>query len=434
MKTVLIVTYYWPPAGGPGVQRVLKFAKYLPEFGWRPVILTVKKGEFFALDPSLEQEAQGITVYRSGILEPGNLYRKLSGMRTEDPIPVGVLEKPPTGLGQKISHAIRRNLFIPDAKIGWYPFGVHLGKKIIRREKPDLIFSSSPPPTVHLIARTLAKTFRLPFVADFRDPWTDIYYYAINPRCSLTEKLDKRLEAKVMRDASALIFISEMDKERYCSTNNQKCYYIPNGYDELDFQNITIEENPPLFIITHLGSLNFGRFPKELFDALQELKGTHPQIFNHLKIRFIGNVEAQVKSFIHHNGFDPYVEYRGYLPHNQALQIAARSNLLLLVNVKSPDSKRIVAGKTFEYLRLRKPIIAITPPDGELARLLNKFQRTYIIDFGEIELLKKALSHEFKLWKKKEHLSTNLPKPIQHFNRKYLTEKLAGIFNKMILK
>ncbi len=434
MKTVLIVTYYWPPAGGPGVQRVLKFAKYLPAFGWRPVILTVKRGEYFALDPSLEQEAQGITVYRSGILEPGNLYRKITGMRTEDPIPVGVLEKPPTSLGQKISHAIRRNLFIPDAKIGWYPFGVHLGEIIIRREKPDLIFSSSPPPTVHLIARTLAKKFRLPFVADFRDPWTDIYYYAINPRCPITEKLDKRLETKVMRDASKLVFVTRKHLEQTCKDVLKKCVHIPNGFDEADFKDIPITHSGDKFVLTHMGSLNYNRAPVEIFTAVSELiteKAIEPSRF---KLQFIGTFDNYILQLIENYKLQNVVEFTGYLEHREALKTAARASALLLVNFKSPVSQNIIVGKTFEYLRLNKPVIALTQPESELSHLLKKFPHTYVINFNNVQETKKAICTEYNKWLKGDTPLLQNTALVYSFERKHLTQKLADVFNELVNK
>ncbi len=432
MKKVLIITYYWPPAGGPSVQRVLKFAKYLPEFGWEPIILTVEKGEFFAIDPSLVKEVNDFKVYRSRNWEPGFIYRKLSGMKQNEPIPVGVLEKPAQKWGQKLSHWIRRNIFIPDAKIGWYPHAVHLGKKIIKNNHPHIIFSSSPPPTVHLIARTLSHKFNLPFIADFRDPWSDIYYYKIHPRLSIAEKLDRQLEQKVFRDADHLIFISNQDLQTYCSNNSSKCHYIPNGYDETDFQEINIIKKTYQFIITHLGSLNLSRFPEELFKALNTIRKTQPQMLHNLRIRFIGTVDSQVKAMIQKMGFAEHVEYLGYLPHKEALQKAAESSILLLVNVKSPDSKRIVAGKTFEYLRLRKPIIAITPPEGELAQLLSNFERMYCTDFGDANSIQTALLREYRLWNTGQVLPTELPEEIKQFERRYLTGRLADVFGNII--
>jgi hypothetical protein len=178
MKKVLIITYYWPPAGGPGVQRILKFAKYLPDFGWQPLVLTVSKGEYPALDKSLYKEIpQEAEVFKTKSFEPNLLYKKFVGLDQDASIPISVLSEEKSSLKKSLAHWIRINFFIPDAKIGWQPFAITEGKRIIENHQPDIIFSSSPPPTVHLIARRLKKYARLKWVADFRDPWTDIHYY-----------------------------------------------------------------------------------------------------------------------------------------------------------------------------------------------------------------------------------------------------------------
>ncbi len=431
MKKVLIVTYYWPPAGGPSVQRVLKFAKYLPEFGWQPIVLTVHKGEYFAIDPTLNTEIQNIPTYRSFNLEPGSLYRKMTGMRPEEPIPVSILEKPSRTFMQKITHGIRRNLFIPDAKIGWFPFAIHKGKQVIHQEKPELIFSTSPPPTVHLIAARLAHKFQLPFVADFRDPWTAIYYYQLNPRWKCTEKMDRMLERRIMRQAHHLTFTTRLDVEFYQARYHlgNKCTYIPNGYDEEDFQNIQIENTPEQFIIAHMGSLNYSRIPIELFQALKTAIANQEVNPHHIRLQLIGNVDEAVKAAVDNYHLTPLVEYVGYLPHRQALQLAARASVLLLVNFKSQVSKKIIPGKLFEYLRLRKPIFAISPSDGEVARILNNIERSYVADFDQTSPIYSGLIREYNYWQSGDFINPAIPPAVKQYDRKILTNQLAQIFN-----
>ncbi|MCK4715587.1 MAG: glycosyltransferase, partial [Candidatus Marinimicrobia bacterium] len=210
MKKVLIITYYWPPAGGPGVQRVLKFAKYLPEFGWQPIILTVKNGEYPAIDNSLQKEIPAnCKVYNTFSIEPNFVYKKFTGMGSDEKIPTAVLAAENTNWKKRLANWIRLNLFIPDAKIGWIPFAVRKGKKIIKAEKPDIIFSSSPPPTVHLIARKLAKWSGIKWVADFRDPWTDIYHYNDVKRSAWSLNRDKDKEKEIVTSADEIITVSQ---------------------------------------------------------------------------------------------------------------------------------------------------------------------------------------------------------------------------------
>ena len=227
LKKVLIITYYWPPAGGPGVQRVLKFAKYLPEFGWQPIILTVENGEYPAIDESLLKEIpQGIKVYKTKSFEPFTIYRKFFSDKKNQPIPVGILAQSGGSLKKRIANFIRLNFIIPDAKIGWKFSAVKEGQKIIDLEKPDLIFSSSPPPTTHLIAKTLAKRNKIKWIADLRDPWSKIHYYQ-NNRLAIANKLDERIEHKTLSASNKVITVSE-NFAKLISVEKNKIELIPN--------------------------------------------------------------------------------------------------------------------------------------------------------------------------------------------------------------
>ncbi|MFC1887722.1 group 1 glycosyl transferase, partial [Candidatus Cloacimonadota bacterium] len=207
MKKVLIITYYWPPAGGPGVQRVLKFAKYLPEFGWQPVILTVLDGEYPAYDIELKEEIpKGIKIFKTSTIEPFVLYKLFFGMRTDTHLSTHVLDTMKNkSYKQKISQLIRANLFIPDARIWWYLFAVKKGIKLVKNEKIDLIMSSSPPQTTHLIAKKIAQKTGKKWIADFRDPWTDYFRIKDLPRIGLIKKLDKHYEHSVLRNADTVV-------------------------------------------------------------------------------------------------------------------------------------------------------------------------------------------------------------------------------------
>ena len=211
MKKVLIITYYWPPAGGPGVQRVLKFAKYLPEFGWEPYILTVKYGEYYAIDDKLLDEIpENLQVYKTSAFEPYNLYRKVLGKSKDKSLPVYILNtSKKDSLLERISKWIRVNLFIPDPRMFWLPFAASKGEKIIKEKNIDLIFTSSPPHTVQLIGKRLSKITGKPWVADFRDPWTKAFWFSEIKRTSFSAKINKSMEKGVLDSADALTFISD---------------------------------------------------------------------------------------------------------------------------------------------------------------------------------------------------------------------------------
>ncbi|MBD3223796.1 MAG: glycosyltransferase, partial [Caldithrix sp.] len=269
MKNVLIISYYWPPAGGPGVQRVLKFARYLPEQGWRPIILTVSRGAFPAIDNSLTTEVpDDCVVYRTANPEPDQWYNRLTGARKDTALPVGVLAKDKQGWKQRLAFWLRLNLFIPDAKLGWKPFAVHAARKIIKNHRPSVIFSSSPPPTVHLIARKLSKRYHIPWIADFRDPWTNIHYYQ-NRRSRLSQWIDRRLEQKVVRDSTKAITVSPPFARLIAGNQADSMHIIPNGFDASDFDDEAPQASA--FRLVYVGGLNANRFYPQVFNTLHTL-------------------------------------------------------------------------------------------------------------------------------------------------------------------
>ena len=223
MKKILVITYYWPPAGGPGVQRILKFAKYLPEFGYKPIILTVKNGDYPANDYSLMKEIPDkIKVVKTKVLEPYNLYRKILGKKPETKIPVAILaQKKNLSKKEILMHWIRKNIFIPDARIAWNYHGFLKAQEIIRKDKIEMVLISSPPHSIQLIGYRLKKKFDLPLICDFRDPWTDIHYYENLNRLSLSKKIDQMFEKKVIDCCDRLITVSPALKRYFLKKNKE---------------------------------------------------------------------------------------------------------------------------------------------------------------------------------------------------------------------
>lgn len=235
-KKVLIITYYWPPAGGPGVQRVINFVKHLPKNGWEPIVLTVKDGEYPAVDDSLNLLlSKKLKVVTTKSLEPFNLYKRLIGKKKDHKIDTYILNQKKTRLSQRIMKWIRLNIFIPDARIGWYPYAVRKGKKIINEERIDLIYTCSPPHSLQLIGKRLSKYTKIPWVADFRDPWTSLVAYQGQDRSILTMKIDTKLEGSVLQQADHLIVTCKGLKQEFIKANNipeDKISVITNGYEK----------------------------------------------------------------------------------------------------------------------------------------------------------------------------------------------------------
>ena len=433
MKKVLFITYQWPPAGGPGVQRVLKFVKYLPQMGWQPLVLTVKNGEYPAIDESLINEIpDNIKVFKTASFEPNRMYKKFVGMKNDEHIPTAILAEKDKNRKQQLAAWIRLNLFVPDAKRGWLPYALKQGQKIIREEKPDLIFSSSPPPTVHLIGRNLARKSSLRWVADFRDPWTDIHYYEKLNRLKPVEKYDRALELSVLKEAQRVICISKRDIEFDFGRKvaPEKCINIPNGYDEEDFEGLTPPPNNfKGFTLLHLGSIGAERTPVNLFKAIQELHRSakiNPETF---RLLLIGSVEPSVFRSIKDHQCAAYIKHYPYLPHKEALSHSVNASALILLITQSGQNRRILPGKIFEYMRMHKPILALGPEDGEVARILNESRTGKVIDYGNRPAILDFLKNNINAPDKKTSPGPN--SFIENYSRKNLTKKLAEVFDQL---
>jgi len=434
MKKVLIITYYWPPAGGPGVQRVLKFAKYFPEFGWQPIILTVQNGEYPAYDESLFSDIpKECKVYKTPAIEPFSLYKKFTGMSSDEAIPVATLAEKKTSWKKKLAHWIRLNLFIPDAKIGWIPFAIKAGKHIIRNEKPDIIFSSSPPPTVHLIAKNLAKWSGIKWVADFRDPWTEIHYYENQERIKISQKLDNKYERKVLNNAVVITSISQLYiKEDFANkVSSKKCINIPNGYDESDFSNFShkgIQKDTKKFVIMHLGAVGQERNPTNLFKSIKVLASSGKINAKNFSLVFIGNIDSSVKTSIEEYKISEFVKMIPYLPHNEALKYTQYANIMMLLVTQSERNRRILPGKTFEYMRTGKPILALGPIDGEVARIITHTNTGIVISYDNFGKIYNTILYFYNLWKENKLKMNPISNKILAYSRKNLTQKLATVF------
>ncbi len=389
-KKVLIITYYWPPAGGPGVQRVLKFAKYLPEFGWDPIILTVKDGEFPAYDESLLKDISPDTkIYHTRSLEPFTIYKPLLGQKKDSRIDNYVLKNKKQGWLPRFFKWIRFNVFIPDARVGWVPFAVRRGKQIIREENIDVIFSTSPPHSLQLAAYQLARQSGKPWVADFRDPWTTIVYYQDESRIALAHKLDQKWERQVLTKADQVVTISHTIKNDLDEiAQRQDTQVIYNGYDAEDFQISTQKSEHSKIVITYAGFLSDTRIPHALLEVLSSNPaGSLDQIVLHLYGKTSPGFDRQVEKLkLRHKIIKP-----GYVEHSVLVQKLRESDALLMVVDHVSDNKGILTGKLFDYMGAGKPIIAIGPRDGEVEGIIQDSASGWYIEYEDTEKMKACL-------------------------------------------
>lgn len=369
-KKVLIITYYWPPCGGAGVQRWLKFAKYLPEFGWEPIVLTVDPAyaEYPAIDESLIDEIpSSIRVYKT---KARNYFRLLHGKKSPGNVSAGFATGSKKGLTDKIARFIRGNFFIPDPRRGWNSFAIKKASQLIKDENINHLITSSPPHSTQLTGIRLKKKFpAINWIADFRDPWTGIYYYNKFYPCLTAKLLDKSYETRVLKNCDKISSAWPSLGKQFSQIANipaTKTEFFPNGYDESDFCDLK-KVDPDIFTISYVGSLS-DQYPiKGLINSLLDIIKNNKMSF---KLRFIGIIcETQMK--ILNDNLGDYIEFVRYSDHNKAIQYMLNSNLLLLIVPDHSDRKSILSGKLFEYLRSGVPILCIGPPDGDAAKIIN---------------------------------------------------------------
>lgn len=400
MKKVLILTYYWPPSGGAGVQRVLKFVKYLPGFGIRPYVVTVKEDEasYPVIDQSLSADIPPeAVVFRTSTSEPFNLYSKVLGRKS---IPTGFSNESKPGAVQKFSRFIRGNFFIPDARKGWMQFAVKKASEVLKTEKIDTIISTGPPHSVHLAAMRLKNEFGVKWIADMRDPWTDIYYYNEFKHLPFAKKADKNFEREVLETADKIITVSNSLKELFAGKSSKidskKIFVIPNGFDESDFINCEGRRDSG-FVITYTGTLSESYNPFIFFDCLKMIVNEHREV--NFKLRFVGNIASAVIEKIRSLSLSENLELIPTVSHEESVSYLFRSTILLLIIPEVSNDKGILTGKLFEYLAARKPVICIGPEDGDAAKIIKECNSGNTFSRSNQEGLSAYLQSLISKWK-----------------------------------
>ena len=411
LKKILVITYYWPLSGGPGVQRVLKYCKYFPKYGWEPIILTVSDGDFPVLDESLGLEVENFKVFKTKSFSFHKLFNFLNKKSNTPTFQLSSSDK--DSLFVRFSRWIRLNIIIPDGRIGWLPGAVKKGNSIISQHKIDAIFSSAPPYTAHLIAKRLSLSNKIPWVADFRDPWTDRFYNYENKRWWLTQKLDKYLEHSVIKNADKCITVSTTISKYY----KKPFEVIHNGYDEDDFSNIVPCKNKNI-VISYLGTMTKSQNPKRFFEVISKLDIDQIKY----QIDLIGNIHPDIQEYIMEKGYDRFVSLKPYVNHQEAIQKMVNSNFLLLVIPNTKKNKGIVTGKLFEYMRSMTKIIMIGPKNCDAATIISDTNSGRCFDFGDRERIVKYLNSS----------SYTQTKNYEKYSRDKLASKLSELFEEVV--
>lgn len=436
MKKVLIVTYYWPPTGGAGVQRWLKFVKYLREFGWEPVVYTPSNPESPGDDESLQKDIPaGVTVLKTKIWEPYDLYRKFTGAKKSEKInPAFHSDKSKASTSQSFSVWLRGNFFIPDPRKFWIKPSVRFLNDWIANNPVDAIVSSGPPHSMHMIARGVHRKTKLPWIADFRDPWTNIDFYDDLKLSAWADRKHRRLERSVLEEANVVLSVGKTMNEEFVAmmlgynakANTSKFRVIANGYDESDVY--TGELIPDAkFSIAHIGTMSNARNPEVLWKVLQRLSSEDPKFKSELEVKLVGKVDDSVVASLKSYDLGYALNLVPYVPHHEVVKVQQQSRLLLLVLNNARTAKGILTGKFFEYMSAKRPVLAIGPVDGDAAEILRETNAGTIAGYNDEALLYaqvKEAHQKFTAGKLEVNSSG-----IEKYSRKVLTGELAKILN-----
>ena len=437
MKRVIVITYYWPPTGGSGVQRWVKFAKYLKDEGWQPVIYTPENPEQLAVDESLLEEIPAdCKVIKTRIVEPYELYKKFlkkSG-HSKEAVEVNPVNAQNKSLAQKFAMWIRGNLFRPDPRCLWIGPSVRFLKKYLEENPVDLIVSTGPPQSMHMIGRRLAKATGLPWIADFRDPWTKIFYFKHLSMTRSTERWHKKMEKKVLDEASAVVAVSPLVQQDFQAMTQTPVELITNGFDECDFadERCTEADGGPdrKFVITHTGLFAADGNPTMLWTVLAEKCRKDDTFRKLMKIKLVGKTDEQITSSITAEGLGDNLMNLGYQPHSEAIQAQRTASLLILPLRKEPEYMAVLPGKLFEYLASWRPVLGIGQTDGAMSMILNTTKTGVVLEWEDKASIERFID---LCWER--HLKGELSvedADISQFTRKALTRRMAELFDRVI--
>ena len=413
------------------MQRALKFVKYLPEFGWAPTVLTVREGAFPAHDRSLAADVPAAaSVHRTPSLDPHWFYARLAG-RSDDEVDVGSMEgQQETGM-ERVARWIRANLFLPDARVGWVPFSVWRGRQLVAEGDVDAILTTGPPHSTHLAGAALQALTGVPWVADFRDPWTDINYYDELPHTQWALRLDAALERMVLRRARAVTTVSPTWRDLLAQKTERSdpdaVTVVQNGFDVDDLSPGAVAPSTDAFEVTHVGSLYASRNPTGLWRALRRLRdeGAVPA----LRIRLVGTVDPNVRRALQAEGLMGMTEIVPYVPHDEAVAYMRRAGLLLLSVESFPQAEGMMTGKIYEYLAAGRPVVGMGPPDGDAAALLRRTEGGRLFGRDDASGLARYIRDHYEAWAADMPRRGASAEALDPYRRSAQTEQMATVLS-----
>ena len=422
-KKVLIITYYWPPAGGPGVQRWLKFVKYLPDFDIEPILYIPENPNYPLVDESLLAEvSKKITILKKPINEPYKLAGLFS-IKSSKTISKGIIsEHKKQSLVEKVMLYIRGNFFIPDARKSWVKPSVDYLSEYISKENIKTVITTGPPHSMHLIGMQLKKRLALRWFADFRDPWTSIGYHEQLRLTKKSKEKHKALEKQVLNSADQIIVTSSVTKKEFQDITNKPIVVITNGYDDESSGKVLLDSK---FTLSHIGSLLSKRNPEVLWQILSELIKENNQFAQDFQLNFIGAVSDNVLESIENHNLSDYIYKVGYVSHKESITHQKKSQILVLIEIDSDETKCIIPGKLFEYMVSNRPIIALGPKGSDVEKIIQETNTGNYFYYDDYKSLKSIILTHYEVFQNKTLQSQAIG--LQKYHRKSLTESLSKL-------
>lgn len=432
MAKVLIITYYWPPSGGSGVQRWVYFARHLRELGFEPIVITVDetKASYKFIDESFGNLVKEVEVHKTDTFEVLKLYSKIMGGDDRKFIPQGFAGEKKPGFFQRVSRFIRGNFFIPDARVGWVKYALAKAEEIIKKEGIKTVITTGPPHSTHLVGLHLKKKLDINWFADLRDPWTEIYYNELLFQTNYAKNVNKRLEKKVLETANKVTTVgptlAALLADKLASTQKAKVNVLYNGYDSDKMAGLPAYTKSNKFIISFIGILSDSQPINAFVDGLRLFFMEVDDAINNVEFHSAGEVSNGIEQNLLQVMPATRIVKHGYLPHQKALAQMSASDLLFNSLAEMPESKLLISGKLMEYLASGRPVLCLGDTSGDAANLLNKFERSAIFARNEAEKIAAFIKDIYLLWQKNENGSIVRP-GIEEYSRRAVTQKLATL-------
>jgi len=429
MKRVLIITYYWPPAGGGGVQRWLKFAKYLPEYGYIPVIYTPENADYPVLDPSLAREIPPeAEVIRHPIWEPYRSFRKVTAVGDASVSAGFIRSEKKEGVKTRLARWMRGNLIIPDARRFWIAPSVKFLCAYLKDHPVDVIVSTGPPHSMHVIARMVSNRMNIRWLADFRDPWVNMDNMDKFSMSQFARARHESLERMVLRKADAVITVSWHLSGMYEFIRNGSVGVVTNGYDHTDFEGHSSGEQDE-FVIGHYGTFGEDRNPRALWRALESLVVELPELAGRLKVLLAGPTDVTVLEAARNTRFRDSVVHLPYLNHEEAIRLMISSSILLVILNQNNNEEGRVTGKIFEYVASRRPVLGIGSVTSDCARVIRETGCGRMIPFGDETNLRKFI---YDVYKGQFQMPDEEDARTERFSRRALTGELVKVLDELV--